>query len=219
MAGEEVLRELLADDHEVFRLGLARALHEADGFEPLLTDSSTEAVRLAAERRPDLVVLEIDLGPDGGVTAARRILAADPDARVLVLTDRRDTDAVLSAIAAGAAGYLLKRTSVAGLLEAFHRVASGEDLLDPAVTAPVLDRLRRAGATDPDERMGRLSLRELEVLAHVAEGRSNREIADALFVSEKTVKNHLTHILAKLGIQRRTEAAARYHRYIGRFGA
>lgn len=210
------VRVLLVDDHEVLRRGVATVLAEAGGFEVCgEAATATDAVRLAGRLRPDVVLMDIRLDGSSGIAATRELLADRPGTRVLVYTGHGDDESLFAAIAAGAAGFVRKQAPAAELVHALAEVASGRSLLDTTVTAAVLDRLRRGPRTPRDERLARLSPRELEVVRLVADGMANAEIADRLHLSDKTVKNHLTRIFAKLEVVRRSEAASYFHRHAG----
>ncbi len=178
-----------------------------------------EALELVDDLQPDVVVMDVRFPTGSGIEATRAIRAARPGTGVVVLTSFHDDDALFAAIQAGAGAFVLKDVDGGEVIEAVRRVAAGEALLDPAVTAVVLERLRKGGGLSTDERLGRLSPREQDILALVAEGKTNREIGEHLHVSEKTVKNHLTHVLAKLEVGRRAEAAAYYSRHHARLSA
>lgn len=204
------IRLLIVDDHEVVRIGLRTAL----GIEPDLdvvgeAASGEEALALAARLQPNVVLLDVVMPGLGGVAACRELRTVWPSGKVLMLTSYTDDDAVLSSVLAGAAGYLLKNASRADLLRAIRTVAAGEVLLDPAVTAKVTARLaqlsQKPAAPAAEDT---LSEREREVLILVARGYTNKEIAEALVISEKTARNHISHILEKLNVGRRSEAAA-----------
>jgi DNA-binding NarL/FixJ family response regulator len=202
------IRVLLVDDHEVVRLGLRAAIEVESDIE-IVGDADTAArAEVAAGRlRPDLVLLDVVLPDRSGVEVCREIRASQPQVRVLMLTSFGDETAVLASLVAGASGYLLKNAPRADLLAAIRAVAAGQTLLDPAVAQVVQKKLQ--GAADPaaSSHIG-LSEREREVLALVAEGLTNREIAERLVIAEKTARNHVSNILDKLGMTRRSEAAA-----------
>ena len=202
-------RILIADDHEVVRIGLAALLDRQDGFHVIgEAASGDEAVRLARVLRPDVVVMDIRMPNGSGTDACRTITAELTGTPVVMLTSYADEDAVFESIAAGASGYVLKRIGSGELVDAIRTVAAGRSLLDPAVTAAVLDRVRRVTHAEESGAFGDLTEQERRVLAHVAEGRSNREIADAMDLAEKTVRNYVSNILAKLGLASRAQAAA-----------
>lgn len=202
------IRVLLVDDHEVVRLGL-RAVLEVEPDIEVVGDADTagRAVVGAARLRPDLVLLDVVLPDRSGIEACREIRAANLDARVLMLTSFGDETAVLSSLLAGAAGYLLKNAPRADLLAAIRGVAAGQTLHDPTLTGTVRQRLAGLSVGKAETRTT-LSEREREVIALVARGLTNREIAEALIISEKTARNHVSNILDKLGLTRRSEAAA-----------
>ena len=203
------LRLLVVDDHEVVRRGLVSLLDRRSGFEVVAEAGSVaEAVTLAALHQPDLVIMDVRLPDGSGIEACREIRAARPETRVVMLTSYPDEEAVLSAIIAGASGYLLKQIRGRDLVSALEAVGRGESLLDPAVTEKVLERVRRmASGADTDE-LAELTAQERKILLLVAEGKTNKEIAGDVFLSDKTVKNYVSSILSKLNLQRRTQAAA-----------
>jgi DNA-binding NarL/FixJ family response regulator len=180
------------------------------------TGDADEAVALVAELHPDVVVMDVRFGPGAtsGIEAARAIHAAHPDVGVVMLTSFHDDDALFAAIGAGVGAFVLKDLDGGELVSAIRQVAAGGAVLDPAVLPAVLDRLRRSPGLLGDDRLDRLSPRELDILAMVASGHTNREIGERLHLSEKTVKNHVTHVLAKLGATRRSEAASYYTRHV-----
>jgi two-component system response regulator DevR len=203
------IRIVIADDHEVVRIGLSALLDRQPGFSVVAeAQSGEEAVRLARQHRPDVVVMDIRM-PDGSGIDACRVLARElPDSPVIMLTSYADPDALFDAITAGASGYVLKRVGSTELVDAIRTVAAGGSLLDPAVTAQVLDRVRTASRVDEAGEFADLTEQERRVLAHVAQGESNREIAAAMGLAEKTVRNYVSNVLAKLGVSSRSQAAA-----------
>lgn len=205
--GTDTVRVLLVDDHEVVRQGL-KALIDATGDLEVVGEAATvaEAVRRVGFDDPDVVVLDVRLPDGSGVEACREIRARFPEVRVLMLTSFADEEALLSAIMAGASGYVLKRIRGTELIDSIRRVGSGESLLDPEMTAKLFRRIR--GEEPDDPLLARLSPQERTILAHIAEGKTNRQIAEEMFLAEKTVKNYVSNLLAKLGMERRTEAAA-----------
>ncbi len=209
------IRLLLVDDQRLFREGLRTLLSTFPEVEVIAEASDgVEAVALAAEMRPQVVLMDLRMPNLGGVEATRRILTADPGLRILVLTTFDDDDDVFEGLRAGAAGYLLKDTSPEKLIEAITAVARGESYLQPSITSKVLAELSRlAPGTSPAQAATALpeplSEREMQVLAELVAGRSNREIARRLHLAEGTVKNHMTQILAKLQVSDRTGAALR----------
>ena len=199
-------RVFLLDDHEIVRRGLRDLIDAEDDLE-VAGEASTAAEALARlpAVRPDVAVLDVRLPDGSGVEVCRDIRSALPDVKCLMLTSYSDDEALFDAIMAGAAGYVLKQVRAAELLEGIRRVAAGQSLLDPALTARVLERLR--AAPEEDERFASLSEQERKILALLAEGQTNRQIAGELFLAEKTVKNYVSNMLGKLGMQGRTEAA------------
>jgi DNA-binding NarL/FixJ family response regulator len=195
----------LLDDHEVVRDGI-RALLEAAGMQVVgEAGTAAEALRRLPAVHPQVAVLDIEL-PDGdGVSVCREIRAALPDTAVLMLTSHDDDEALFASIMAGAAGYVLKQVRGNDLVEGVRRVAAGQSLLDPLVTAAVLERLRRG--PEEDQRLAALTEQERKVLDLVAEGLTNRQIGTLMHLAEKTVKNYVSSILAKLGLASRTQAA------------
>lgn len=206
---ERPLRLLLVDDHEVVRQGLAALLARRPAFQ-VVAEAGTVAEALAAARRfrPDLVIMDVRL-PDGtGIEACRDIRAEMPETRVVMLTSYPDEDAVLAAILAGASGYLLKQIRGRDLVTALESVGRGDSLLDPAVTERVLERVRRVAAGEMADELASLTSQERKILFLVADGKTNKEIATEVFLSDKTVKNYVSSILSKLDLQRRAQAAA-----------
>lgn len=200
-------RILLVDDHEIVRQGL-RAMIDAQPDMEVVGEAGTseDAVKRTGFDSPDVVVLDVRLPDGSGVEACREIRERFPDTRVLMLTSFADEDALMAAIMAGASGYVLKRVGGDELLTSIRRVASGESLLDPGMVGRLFDRLRTGGTTDP--LLDKLSDQERKILTFIAEGMTNREIAAEMFLAEKTVKNYVSNMLAKMGMSRRTEAAA-----------
>jgi two-component system response regulator DevR len=214
MSDVETLRVLLVDDHELVRMGLRTLLSGAAGFVVVgEAGSVAEAVAAAQLNRPDVVLMDVRLPDGSGVEACRDIRSALPDVRVLMLTSFADEDAVFSAIVAGAAGYLLKEARADALLAAVRTVGSGGSLLDPAVAQKVLDRVRASAiAPTRDDKLGALTDQERKILPLIAAGKTNREIAEALYLSEHTVKAYVSDLLGKLALRRRSEAAALFAR-------
>ena len=200
---------LIVDDHEVVRQGLVALLGRRPGFR-VVAEAGTVADAVEAARRfqPDLVVMDVRLPDGSGIEACREIRAERPATRVLILTSYPDEDAVLSAIVAGASGYLLKQVRARDLVAALEAVGRGESLLDPAVTGRVLERIRRLAMADQPDELSQLTAQEQKILLLVAEGKTNKEIAAEVFLSDKTVKNYVSSILAKLNLERRAQAAA-----------
>jgi DNA-binding NarL/FixJ family response regulator len=203
------LRLMLVDDHEVVRSGL-RTMLEAAGDMRVIAEAGTvvDAIADAERVRPDVIVMDVRLADGSGIEATREIRARRPEARVIMLTSFADDEALFASIMAGASGYVLKQIRGGDLVRAIRSVGQGQSLLDPAVTATVLERLRKGKHLLRDERLARLSAQEERILVLVAEGHTNREIGLRLKLAEKTVKNYVSTILSKLGVGRRTEAAA-----------
>ncbi len=203
------LRLLIVDDHEVVREGLVSLLDRRPGFQ-VVAQAGTVAEALAEARRhrPDLVVMDVRLPDGSGVEACRDIRSEMPDTKVVMLTSYPDEEAVLSAIVAGASGYLLKQVRARDLVSALEIVGNGGSLLDPAVTERVLERIRRVATSDEPDELAGLTKQERRILALVAEGQTNKEIAAEVFLSDKTVKNYVSSILSKLNLERRAQAAA-----------
>lgn len=203
------LRLLVVDDHEVVREGLVALLSRRDEFQ-VVAEAGTVAESLAAARRfePDLVIMDVRLPDGSGIEACREIRAELPTTRIVMLTSYPDEEAVLSAILAGASGYLLKQIRGRDLVTALEAVGRGDSLLDPAVTERVLERVRRIANGDERDELSDLTAQERKILKLVADGKTNKEIAAEVFLSDKTVKNYVSSILSKLNLQRRAQAAA-----------
>ncbi len=203
------LRLLVVDDHEVVRQGLVALLDRREGFQ-VVAEAGTvaEAVEMAHRHVPDLVIMDVRLPDGSGIEACRDIRAELPEVRVVMLTSYPDEEAVLSAIIAGASGYLLKQIRARDLVSALEAVGRGESLLDPAVTEKVLERVRRIATTPYQDELAQLTQQEQRILLLVAEGKTNKEIAAEVYLSDKTVKNYVSSILSKLNLQRRAQAAA-----------
>lgn len=201
-------RLMIVDDHEVVRMGLKAALDIEPDFTVVAEASNGhDAIEQVRAHRPDIVLMDVRMDGMDGIEACREIKSEFPKTGVLMLTSYAEEDTVVSAVLAGAAGYVLKNVARARLLEALRSVARGESLLDSKVTKSVLEKLvanREAKAEQDTE----LTPRELEVLTLIADGATNKEIAAKLVVSENTARNHVSHILSKLGFSRRSEAAA-----------
>lgn len=217
MSEPSSIRVMLCDDHEIVREGLRTLIGRTAGMS-VVGEAGTvaEAVAVAAKSRPDVVIMDVRLPDGSGVEACRDIRGARPEVSVIMLTSYADDEALFASIVAGAAGYLLKQTRGQAVVDAIQAVASGRSLLDPEVTGKVLERVRRGGA-DEDPGIASLTDQERKVLEQLAEGRTNREIGELLFLSEKTVKNYVSRILDKLGLSRRAEAAAYVARHRPRF--
>ncbi len=213
------LRILVVDDHEVVRQGIVSLLERHEGFQVVAqAATAAEAIAQAGTHRPDVVVMDIRLPDGSGVEATREIRAQHPDTRVVMLTSYPDDEAVFASIVAGASGYLLKQVRGRDLVAALEAVGKGGSLLDPAVTEQVLDRVRRVASGTYQDELAALTAQERRILVLVAEGKTNKEIAEEIFLSDKTVKNYVSSILAKLNLQRRTQAPAfvARHRLPGR---
>lgn len=200
-------RLMIVDDHEVVRMGLRAALEvEADFAVVAEASNGIEAIDKARVHRPDIVLMDVRMDGMDGIEACREVRSEFPETRVLMLTSYAEEETVVAALLAGAAGYVLKNVARSRLLEALRSVARGETLLDSKLTKGVLEKL-----TAPHDKSGDdtdLTAREREVLVLIAEGATNKEIAAKLVVSENTARNHVSHILSKLGFNRRSEAAA-----------
>jgi DNA-binding NarL/FixJ family response regulator len=200
------IKVYLLDDHEVVRRGLRDLLEQQADIQIVgESGSAQEALRRIPVLRPDVAVLDGRLPDGSGIDVCRDVRSADPSIRALILTSYDDDEALFAAIMAGAAGYMLKQARSAELVDALRRVAAGQSLLDPAVTARVLERVR-TGRRD-DDALAALTEQERKILAYIAEGMTNRQIAEKLFLAEKTVKNYVSQVLSKLGMERRTQAA------------
>jgi two-component system, NarL family, response regulator DevR len=200
------IRVFLLDDHEIVRRGLRDLLEAEDDLAVVgESDSASEAERMIPILRPDVAVLDARLPDGSGIDVCRTIRSKDPSIRALILTSYDDEQALFASIMAGAAGYVLKQVRSQDLVEAIRTVARGKSLLDPAVTADMLDRLQ-SEPEEPDE-LASLTDREKDILALIAEGLTNKQIGQRLFIAEKTVKNYVSSLLGKLGLERRTQAA------------
>src|SRR6185312_4560121 len=198
---------LVADDQSMVRAGFRLLLGDEDGIEVVAEAADgNEAVAKAARFRPTVVLMDIRMPELDGLEATRRILAADPDARVLILTTFDLDEYVYEALRAGASGFVLKDDPPEQLIAAVRTVAAGEALLSPAVTKRVIREFTRLPRPEEPEGLDQLTEREREVLALIAEGRSNAEIGERLFIGETTVKTHVTHVLQKLGLRDRVQA-------------
>ena len=214
------LRLLVVDDHELVRQGLIALLDRREHFQVVAeAGTAAEAVEMARKFEPDLVVMDVRLPDGSGIEACREIRQEFPNTRVVILTSYPDEEAVLSAIIAGASGYLLKQIRSRDLVSALESVGRGESLLDPAVTEKVLDRVRRIATGTYTDEMAQLTQQEQKILLLVAEGKTNKEIASEVFLSDKTVKNYVSSILSKLNLERRAQAAAFVARHRMKGGA
>jgi two-component system, NarL family, response regulator DevR len=196
----------LLDDHEVVRRGLRELLESEDDIEVVgEAGTAEEAINRVPPTRPDVAVLDVRLPDGNGVEVCREIRSTHPEIQCLILTSFADDEALFQSIMAGAAGYVLKQIKGTDLVDAVRRVSEGQSLLDPAVTARVLERLRTPPETD--ERLARLTEQERKILDLIADGLTNRQIAERVHLAEKTVKNYVSNLLTKLGMERRTQAA------------
>ncbi len=203
------LRLVVVDDHEVVRQGLVSLLDRREGLQVVAEAGSVaESLEMTRKFQPDIVVMDVRLPDGSGIEACREIRSELPNTRVVILTSYPDEEAVLSAIIAGASGYLLKQIRARDLVSALESVGRGESLLDPAVTEKVLDRVRRIATGAYTDELAQLTQQEQKILALVAEGKTNKEIAAEVYLSDKTVKNYVSSILSKLNLQRRAQAAA-----------
>jgi DNA-binding NarL/FixJ family response regulator len=208
------LRVLLVDDHEVVRAGLRSLLDSQDDI-TVVGEAGTaeEGVRRVGYDDPDVVVLDVRLPDASGIEACREIRSRFPDVRVLMLTSFADEEALMAAILAGASGYVLKRIKMDDLVTDIRRVGAGESLLDPEMTERLFERIREGPKDDP--LLSNLTDQERIIVQHIAEGLTNRQIAEQMFLAEKTVKNYVSNLLSKMGMSRRSEAAA----YVARLDA
>ena len=209
-----MIRVFLLDDHEVVRRGLADLL-QAEGDVEVVGESGSavEATHRIPALRPNVMILDARLPDGSGIDVCRDVRAVDPTIKGLILTSYEDDEALFAAIMAGAAGYVLKQIRGTDLVDAIRRVDAGQSLLDPAVTAQVLERIR-TGIEEPKELKG-LTDQERRILEYIAEGLTNHEIAQRMFLADKTVKNYVSSVLAKLGLERRTQAAVLATRLLG----
>jgi len=200
------VRVFLLDDHEVVRRGVRELLEVEDDLEVVgEAGTAEEALARIPTASPDVAIIDMRLPDGNGVEVCREVRSRNPEIQCVVLTSFADDEALFDSIMAGAAGYLLKQIKGTDLVDAVRRVAAGQSLLDPSVTARVLERLRTGPAED--ERLARLTEQERKILDLIAEGLTNRQIGERMFLAEKTVKNYVSNLLAKLGMERRTEAA------------
>jgi two-component system response regulator DevR len=200
------IRVFLVDDHEVVRRGV-RELLETESDIEIVGEAGTaeEAVGRILATSPDVAVLDVRLPDGSGVEVCRDVRSARPDLACIMLTSYADDEALFDAIMAGASGYVLKQVRGSDLIDAVRKVADGQSLLDPRVTAKVIERLRRG--PEEDERLRNLTDQERKILVLLSDGLTNRQIAEEMFLAEKTVKNYVSNLLAKMGMSRRTEAA------------
>jgi two-component system, NarL family, response regulator DevR len=201
-----VVRVFLLDDHEVVRRGLKDLFDSEEGFEVVgESGSAKDAEARIPALRPDVAVLDGRLPDGSGVDVCRAIRSVDPSIRAIILTSYDDDEALFAAIMAGAAGYVLKEIRGSDLVDGVRRVAAGQSLIDPTLTAKVLERVRKGTSVAPE--LAELTDQERKLLALIAEGLTNRQIGERMFLAEKTVKNYVSSILSKLGLERRTQAA------------
>jgi len=202
-----VIRVFLLDDHEVVRSGLEHLLTSSGDIEVVgSVGTAAAAIARIPALKPDVAVLDARLPDGSGIDVCREIRSSRPETRVIILTSFDDDEALFAAIMAGAAGYVLKQVSSQDLVSAVRQVAAGGSLLDPSVVSRVMERIREGEPSEPEE-LKRLTAQERRILELVAEGLTNREIGERLFLAEKTVKNYMSSLLAKLGFERRTQAA------------
>ena len=203
------LRILLVDDHEVVRIGLKTVLSRYNQFEIVGEASNAqEALEKTVYCKPDIVVMDVRLPGQNGIETTREIIESHPDTKVIILTSYADDDLLFDAIAAGAAGYVLKQIGSEDLVRALETVGRGDSMLDPAVTQQVFQRVRENARRAEDETFASLTDQELNILSLITEGLTNKEIANQVFLSEKTVRNYVSSILNKLNLASRAEAAA-----------
>ena len=203
------LRILLVDDHEIVRLGLKALLSRYPHFEVVAeARDAQEAIDMLLRHEPDIVVMDIRLPGRNGIEATQDILEIRPQTKVIVLTSHADDDVLFDAISAGASGYVLKQIGSDDLIRALEMVGRGQSMLDPTLTQKVFQRVRESARKAEDEYFAALTQQELHILAYITEGLTNREIAERVFLSEKTVRNYVSSILSKLNLSSRAEAAA-----------
>ena len=203
------LRILLVDDHEVVRVGVCALIERQPGMEVIgEAGTAREAVALAQQLAPDVVLLDVRLPGSDGLDACQQIKALRPETRVIILTSFPDDEVLFDAIASGADGYVLKQIGSDDLIRALERVGRGESLLDPSVTDRVFAKMREVRRRERANAFADLNIQEMQILAYIAEGKTNRQIGDALHLSEKTVRNYVSHILNKLDLASRAQAAA-----------
>jgi len=200
---------LIVDDHAVVRIGLRSLLAQTSGFR-VVGEAGTvaEAISAADQARPDVVLMDVRLPDGSGVDACREIKRSHPDVRVVMLTSYSDEEAIVGAVMAGANGYLLKQADSDQLTRAIREAAEGASSLDPRAAGALLNQFRELSAKQAEAELAGLTDRERRMLTLIAEGYTNRAIGDVLHLSEKTVRNHVSQLLRKLGFQRRSQAAA-----------
>ena len=200
------IRVFLLDDHEIVRRGVRELLSLEDDLEVVgEAGTADEALRRIPVAQPDVALLDVQLGEGSGIEVCRDIRSSHPEVRCLMLTSFTDDEAMIDSVIAGAAGYVLKQVRGNDIVESIRAVAAGRSLLDPAMAAQAIDRLRNGPEVDP--RLASLTSQERRILVLLADGLTNRQIGEAMYLAEKTVKNYVSNLLAKLGMSRRTEAA------------
>jgi DNA-binding NarL/FixJ family response regulator len=200
------IKVLVTDDHEIVRQGLKSLLSTIPDIELVgEANSAAEAVRRTGLDSPDVVLMDVRMPEETGIEACRDIIARFPGTKVLMLTSYADEEALMASIIAGASGYVLKKVKGDDLVDSIRRVANGESLLDPAMGERLFDRLRSGKVEDP--LVAKLTEQEQVLVGHLAQGMTNRQIADEMFLAEKTVKNYVSSILMKMGMSNRSEAA------------
>ncbi len=205
--GRTAIRIYLLDDHALVRRGLRAVLEQEDGFEVVgEAGTAAEGVRDILRLSPDVAILDGRLPDGNGIDVCREVRAADPGVKALILTSYDDDEALFSAILAGAGGYVLKQIDETALVSGIRAVARGHSLIEPDVAVRVIERMR-AGGKAPVPGISSLSGTERDILDMITDGLTNKQIGEKLYLAEKTVKNHVTSLLAKLGVQRRTQAA------------
>jgi len=210
------MKLLIVDDHEVVRMGL-RTLLEGQGGLDVIGEAATaaKAVKMALAKKPDVVLMDVRLPDESGIEACRQIRSQNPDIQVLMLTSYSNDEAIFAAIMAGASGYLLKQIDAEHLYHAVSAVGRGESILDATVSKTIVERVKAISEGGPSRGMDSLSEREKEILRLIAEGLTNKEIAEKICLGEKTVRNYVSSILLKLGISHRTQAAVYYLKRLG----
>ncbi|MBI5870097.1 MAG: response regulator transcription factor [Actinobacteria bacterium] len=210
-SGTGPVKILIVDDHQVVRMGL-RTLLEHQGGLKVVGEAGTaaEAIEMAQSLQPDLVLMDVRLPDQSGIEACRQIRSADPGIRVLMLTSYSSDEAIFAATMAGASGYLLKRLDAEQLYTSIIAIGQGQTLLDPTLSEAVVKRVKEISEGEPSRGVDALTEREREILKLIADGLTNKEIADRINLGEKTVRNHITTIFMKLGVSHRTQAAIHY---------
>jgi len=205
----DTIRVMLVDDHEVVRAGLRALLDRRDGMSVVAEAGSVaEAIEVAGKEKPDVIIMDVRLPDGSGVEACRDIRESRPETKMIMLTSYADDEAIFASILAGASAYLLKQTRANQLADAVEAVARGESLLDPQVTQRVMQQVRDMASGGASAAQSQLTDQEYKIVKLIAEGKTNREIAAEVFLSDKTVKNYVSSILSKLNLRRRSEAAA-----------